>query len=58
MATPSQGRPVAAVERALAVLEILADAPDLGVNEIARRLDVSPSSASRLLGTLAGHGLV
>ena len=57
MATP--GRPVAAVERALLVLEILADAPEpLGVNDIARRLDVSPSSASRLLGTLAGHGLV
>jgi IclR family acetate operon transcriptional repressor len=57
MATP--GRPVAAVERALLVLEILADAPEpLGVNDIARRLEVSPSSASRLLGTLAGHGLV
>ncbi len=57
MATP--GRPVAAVERALAVLEILADAPEpLGVNEIARRLDVSASSASRLLGTLGNHGLV
>ena len=57
MATP--GRPVAAVERALDVLEILADAGDpLGVNEIARRLDVSPSSASRLLGTLAARGLV
>ena len=57
MATP--GRPVAAVDRALDVLEILADAPEpLGVNEIARRLEVSPSSASRLLGTLAGRGLV
>ena len=57
MATP--GRPVAAVERALTVLEILADANEpLGVNEIARRLDVSASSASRLLGTLAAHGLV
>jgi IclR family acetate operon transcriptional repressor len=56
MATP--GRPVAAVERALSVLEILADEVDLGVNEIARRLEISPSSASRLLGTLAGHGLV
>lgn len=57
MATP--GRPVAAVERALLVLEILADAPEpLGVNDIARRLEISPSSASRLLGTLAGHGLV
>ena len=41
------------------VLEILADASEpLGVNDIARRLEVSPSSASRLLGTLAGHGLV
>lgn len=57
MATPA-GRPVAAVERALAVLEILADEADLGVNEIARRLDVSASSASRLLGTLADRGLV
>ena len=57
MATP--GRPVAAVDRALDVLEILADAPEpLGVNEIARRLEVSPSSASRLLGTLASRGLV
>ena len=53
------GRPVAAVERALLVLEVLADAAEpLGVNDIARRLDVSPSSASRLLGTLAAHGLV
>ena len=41
------------------MLEILADAAEpLGVNEIGRRLDVSPSSASRLLGTLAAHGLV
>lgn len=46
------------MERALHVLEILADAPEpLGVNDIARRLEVSPSSASRLLGTLAAHGL-
>ena len=53
------GRPVAAVERALLVLEILADEPEpLGVNDIARRLEVSPSSASRLLGTLSSHGLV
>lgn len=50
---------MAAVERALATLDLLAEADEpLGVNAIARDLDVSPSSASRLLGTLAAHGLV
>ena len=52
-------RPVAAVARAATLLDLLAAAPDgLGTNELARQLDVNPSSASRLLGTLRAAGLV
>jgi IclR family acetate operon transcriptional repressor len=52
-------RPVATVERALAVLQALADAPrDLGNNEIARSVGTNPSTASRLLATLAQDELV
>jgi len=52
-------RPVATVERAVAVLRALADAPDdLGNNEIARRIEVNPSTVSRLLATLADAQLV
>lgn len=47
-------RPIAAVQRALAVLDCLADEPaDLGTNEIARRVGSNASSVSRLLATLA-----
>ena len=47
------------VERALAILSVLAEAKsDLGTNEIARRAGVNPSSASRLLATLARRELV
>lgn len=52
-------RPVATVERAVAVLRALAEAPgDLGNNEIARRTGVNPSTVSRLLATLADAELV
>ncbi|MPZ94280.1 MAG: helix-turn-helix domain-containing protein [Propionibacteriales bacterium] len=52
-------RPVVVVERALAILDVLADAPqDLGTNEIARRTGITPSSASRMLATLAKGELV
>lgn len=52
-------RPVASVDRAVAVLDALAEAgADLGTNEIARRTGVNPSSASRLLATLAAKGFV
>jgi IclR family acetate operon transcriptional repressor len=54
---PRTGQPairhVAAVQRAVAVLEALAEAPDLGTNEIARRTGVNASTVSRLLSTLA-----
>lgn len=59
-AGPGPGnRPVATVERAIAVLHALADAPgDLGNNEIARRTGINPSTVSRLLATMAQDELV
>ena len=60
---PRTGQPavrrVAAVERALAVLDALSDGnPELGTNEIARRTGINASTVSRLLATLAGAGIV
>jgi len=60
---PRTGKPavrhVAAVERALGVLEALADAGgELGTNELARRTRINPSTASRLLATLSAGGYV
>jgi DNA-binding IclR family transcriptional regulator len=56
---PTATRPLATVERAVAVLDALADAPEgLGTNEVARRIQTNASTASRLLGTLAAAGLV
>lgn len=56
---PTTGRRVSSLERAIAVLGALADAPgDLGTNEIARRVGLNASSVSRLLGTLAGDEFV
>jgi IclR family acetate operon transcriptional repressor len=51
------GRPVGSVARALALLDALAEEP-AGVNALARRIGVNPSSASRLLATLERGGLV
>lgn len=52
-------RAIDSVERVAATLEALALAPDgLGVTQVARVLEVHKASASRLLGTLAGRGLV
>jgi len=50
-------RHVAAVERAIGVLESLADG-ELGTNEIARRTGLTASTASRQLATLAAGGLI
>jgi IclR family acetate operon transcriptional repressor len=60
---PGTGRPpartVGSVERALALLDALAESPlPLGTNELARRVGTNTSSVSRLLGTLAAGGLV
>lgn len=55
----TRARPVASVARALALLEALRESErDLGVNELARRIGVSPSTASRLLATLESAGMV
>ena len=51
-------RHVAAVERAVAVLGVLAEAGELGTNEVARRTGLNASTASRQLATLAAAGLV
>jgi DNA-binding IclR family transcriptional regulator len=60
---PHTGQPavrhVAAVERAVAVLDSLSDgSPELGTNEIARRTGINASTVSRLLATLANARLV
>jgi DNA-binding IclR family transcriptional regulator len=55
----SAGRPVGSVARALALLDVLAASDaGLGVNELARRIGVNASTASRLLSTLQQGGLV
>lgn len=51
-------RRIGATERAFAVLDTLAEAGELGTNEIARRTGMTPSTVSRQLGTLAASGLV
>ena len=51
-------RRIGAAERAIAVLDTLAEAGELGTNEIARRTGMTPSTVSRQLGTLAAAGLV
>jgi len=59
MATPTTRPPVGSVARALALLDVLAEHPEgLGVNELARRIGVNASTASRLLATIEQHGLV
>lgn len=54
---PAQ-RTVAAVERAVTLLDALAAGGELGTNELARRTGLNASTASRLLATLAAGGLV
>ena len=52
-------RQVASVQRAVAILNELADAgSELGPNEIARRTGINVSTISRILSTLASGGLV
>ena len=53
---PSTAR-VASAQRSLAILDVLADEPSLGTNEIARRLGTSASTTSRQLATLVRRQL-
>jgi len=46
------------VNRALRALELIAEAGELGVSELGRRLDVHKATASRLAATLAERGLL
>jgi IclR family acetate operon transcriptional repressor len=56
---PQRARPVASVARALALLDELCENDEgLGVNELARRIGVNASTASRLLATLESAGMV
>jgi DNA-binding IclR family transcriptional regulator len=50
--------PVQSVDRAVAILEILAREGEAGVTEVARELDVHKSTASRLLAALDRRELV
>jgi DNA-binding IclR family transcriptional regulator len=50
--------PVQSIARALDALEVLAAQDDVGLMELARRLDLAPSSAHRLLATLTLRGWV
>jgi DNA-binding IclR family transcriptional regulator len=53
------GPAVQSVARAVTILEILAEVPDeLGVTQLGKRLGVHKATASRLVSTLADHGLV
>jgi IclR family acetate operon transcriptional repressor len=54
---PSSGR-IEASSRAVTILDALADAGEVGTNELARRTGLPASTVSRQLGTLAATGLV
>ncbi|MGI8714847.1 MAG: IclR family transcriptional regulator [Solirubrobacteraceae bacterium] len=59
LAGASGSRSVGSVARAVALLDALATSDSgLGVNELARRIEVNASTASRLLATLLEAGLV
>lgn len=49
---------VQSVDRAVTVLEILAQRGEAGVSEVAEAIDVHKSTAFRSLGALEAHGMV
>ena len=55
---PARDPGVRSVERAITILDLLAQGGWRTGAEIARELHVHRSTALRLLGTLAGHALV
>lgn len=54
---PSAAR-IESAQRAVTILDALAEGGELGTNELARRIGVAPSTVSRQLGTLTDSGLV
>jgi DNA-binding IclR family transcriptional regulator len=54
----SNASPVQSVDRALQILELIADAGEAGVTEIGEALAVHKSTAFRLVASLEGRGLV
>ena len=54
----SEGGGLQSVSRAVRSLELIAEAGELGVTELGRRLGVHKATASRLAATLAERGLV
>jgi DNA-binding IclR family transcriptional regulator len=58
-ATREEGRTLASVDRALALLDALAELPSgARVGDLAQRMGVNASTVSRLLGTLMARGFV
>ena len=53
-----EGSSVQSVDRALRILEILAEQGEYGVTEIASELEIHKSTASRLMSALQARGLV
>ncbi|MEO8476210.1 MAG: IclR family transcriptional regulator [Actinomycetota bacterium] len=58
MGRDTDGGNLQSVNRALRALELIAEAGQLGVTELGRRLDVHKATASRLIATLAERGMV
>ncbi len=58
MRNAARETPVQSVDRAATILDLLAGAGELGVTDVARRLEVHKSTASRLLGALEKWDLV
>ena len=56
--TTAEPNAVQSLDRALRILAIVADADGLSLSEIAERSDIAPSTAYRMLTTLANHGMV
>jgi IclR family transcriptional regulator, acetate operon repressor len=54
----SEGGNLQSVNRALSALDLIAEAGELGVTELGRRLGVHKATASRLVATLAERGMV
>lgn len=52
------GRRIEAAQRAVAILDALAEAGEVGTNDLARRIGLPASTVSRQLGTLVSTGLV